>query len=402
MEESILEIEFEFNISIDIGNPTLESILKRFVKKINPIFEQVVSLAVMNFAEQYLEDGKLKEIIGCKGITKKSFTGSRKTKISTPLGYIWLPQLQVTIDRKRRMNITRILLGIEKWKRIPIITARYFGLMGALAPLRVVNKFLEMYSGIKVSLMSIVRSMRESSKKIELGVDTKEKNEFEADGTGIPIISSGKRGKELKVLAQRKRNGGIRIAGMAIGRYKDGWEELLNPLKISLKAFKEIFLVTDGDTSPLDGLQGIKVIIQRCLFHIAHELKYTLWKDKVKRKSEKWVLTLAKTLEITSVKRIREGEEVCAEMIAAKKKQLVELIEYCDQNGFVNTTAFLKNAQDDIFSGIEKRISGGTTSLIERVMRTVNQRINVAKWSKQSALAVAVLRGAYYYNGYNV
>jgi hypothetical protein len=35
-------------------------------------------------------------------------------------------------------------------------------------------------------------------------------------------------------------------------------------------------------------------------------------------------------------------------------------------------------------------------------MRTVNQRINIAQWSDESALAVAKIRGAYYYNGFDV
>jgi hypothetical protein len=397
-----MKIRFKFDNTIDIEKPTLEKILKEFVKTINPAFGQFVGQVVMSFADQYLEDGTLTDILKCEAVTRKSFRGTRKTKISTPFGYIMLPQLQVTVDHCRRMNITRLLLGIEKWKRIPLITANYLGLMGALAPLRVVNKFLWMFSGIKVSLMSIVRSMRASAREIELGVDGEEKNEFEADGTGIPIHGSGKRGKELKILAQRKQHGGIRIAGMAIGGYKKGWKGLFKPLKISLKRYKQIFLVTDGDTSPLEGLQGIKVIIQRCLFHIAHEAKYTLWKDKVKRKSEEWIQVISRVLEVTAVRRIHEEPAVCTHMIAEKKKRLCELIEYCEQNRFSNTTTFLKNAQNDIFSGIEKRIGGGTTSLIERVMRTVNQRINVAKWSKQSALAVAILRGAYYYNGYDV
>jgi len=43
-----------------------------------------------------------------------------------------------------------------------------------------------------------------------------------------------------------------------------------------------------------------------------------------------------------------------------------------------------------------------TTSLVERVMRTINQRINIAQWSPRSALAVAKIRGAYYYNKFDV
>jgi hypothetical protein len=397
-----LEIKLSLDINIVIDKPRLKYILKAFVKIINPVFQQVVEKVLDHFANQYLDSGKLGKMLRCKYVTRKSFTGKRKTNIITPFGKIELPQLQVQMDGRRKTNITRLLLGIEKWVRIPKITVKYLGLMGALAPLRVVNKFMELFTGQRVSLMAIVRSMRALAKKIQLGVKKKETNEFEADGTGIPINGSGKRGKELKVLVQRKKNGRIRIAGMVIGSYKQGWKKLFKPLKKALRRFKEIILLTDGDTSPLKGLKGIKVIIQRCLFHIGHEMKYTLWKDKVTRKSALWNAVMAKTLDVTSLRRIRENPEVCEEVITVKKKLLDELIEFCKTNTLKNSTAFLENARFDVFTGIEKRIAGGTTSLIERVMRTVNQRINVAKWSTASALSVAVIRGAYYYNGFNV
>jgi len=52
--------------------------------------------------------------------------------------------------------------------------------------------------------------------------------------------------------------------------------------------------------------------------------------------------------------------------------------------------------------GIERRVMGATLSYIERVIRVVNMRINVAKWSSESALVVSKIRGAYYYNGFDL
>jgi len=71
-------------------------------------------------------------------------------------------------------------------------------------------------------------------------------------------------------------------------------------------------------------------------------------------------------------------------------------------NGYEHTAQYFSDAKEDLFSGIEKRVMGATLSYIERVMRTINMRINVAKWSSESALAVAKIRGAYYYNGFDV
>lgn len=396
-------VGFKFVINIDLETSRLEDIIKAFTGIIPDLFQSFTRQVLNTFAEEYHEKGKIARMLGCSRVTKKTFSGNEKTGVSTPFGMIYLPQLQViNQDKGTRIYITRRMLGIERRKRIPLITEKYFGLMGALAPLRVVNKFLSLFSGTTVSLMAIVRSMRATAETIEFGIDSKQTNEFEADGTGIPVKNAEKRGKELEILAQRTETGRIRIAGMVISGYKRGWERLFAPLKESLKTFGNIVLVTDGDTSPMKALEGIKVIIQRCLFHIAHEAKYTLWQDKVKRKSKKWKYVLAKVLDITNVRRVKENPGVAANIIKWKRNQLTRLIHYCDKNKFVHTASYLRSAKDDIFSGIERRITGGTTSLIERVMRTVNQRINVSKWSDKSALAVAKLRGAYYYNGWNV
>jgi hypothetical protein len=366
-------------------------------------FKEFACQVLQMYAEAYLKKGKLAKMVGCNRVAKKTFKGSELTKIATPFGKILLPQLQVKdCETGKRIFITRMLLGIGKRKRIPEVTSGYLGLMGALAPLRVVNKFMSMTTGTTFTLMSIVRSMRKTAETIPIDVDLSETNEFEADGTGLPILGVGKRGRELEVLVQRKFGGGIRIANMVISGYKQGWKKLFAPLRESLECFREIFLVTDGDTSPLKELEGIKVTIQRCLFHIAHEAKYTMWKDKVKRKSADWCTVLGRILDITNVRRIREDPGVATQVIRSKRNRLTRLINFCKKKGFNHTQSYLETAKPDVFSGIERRISGGTSSLCERVMRTVNQRINIAHWSSKSALAVAKIRGAYYYNNFDV
>jgi hypothetical protein len=295
-----------------------------------------------------------------------------------------------------------MLLGMTRFQRIPDITRRYYGLLGALAPLRVVNKFFELFTGHNVCLMEIVRAMRWLGSRIRLQVSRKGTNVFEADGTGVPVNSARKRGKELEILAQRKTGGGIRVAGMTLGRYKQGWKHLFAPLKRALKRFKRIILVTDGDISPLKGLEGVEVILQRCLFHIPHEVKYTLWQDGVSRKSARWNEIMSRILVITNIKRIREHKKILEKILRRHRYLLRDLIGYCHGLGLGHTTSFLQAAADDIYGGVERKMFGGTTSLIERLMRTLNQRINIAQWSDESVLAVAKIRAAYYYNGLKV
>jgi hypothetical protein len=395
-------LHFIVTLNIDTTEHSLEHIYKSFVKTILPFFEKYVCAYLSDLAQIKMNNGEIAKQIGCSMVTWKTSTGNETTTIQTPLGPITLPQLQIKTDTGKRLFITRMLLGVEPRKRIPWFTKKYIALMGALAPLRIVNKFFEMFTGTRTTLMTIVRSIREVGASITFDVDNNETNEFEADGTGMPILGVGKRGKELCVLAQRKIGKGIRIAGMTLAAYSKGWVKLFEPLKESLKRFGHIFLTTDGDTSPLNGLDGVEVILQRCLFHIVHEAKYTLWLDRVKRKGRVWKNMLAKLIEITNIKRVRDDPSIARRLIKWKRNQTTRLINYCKRRGYDKTAKHLENAKQDLFKGIEKRISGGTTSYVERVMRTVNQRINVGQWSDASALSVSKIRGAYYYNHFDV
>lgn len=396
-----MKINLTLNIDLEINRPNLKEIIEAFKRCIFNCFQEVVVKVLTHFAREYMKDGTIAKLLGCSKVTWKTSTGAKTTDIFTIFGKIKLPQLQVKTEDGKRKYITRILLGIKPRVRIPEITIKMIGLMGSLTSYRVVRKIASMFTDVKFSLMNILRCVRKTGKELNFEIDNNQTNEFEADATGIPIKQSGKRGEELKILAQRTKDGRIRIAGMEIDQYKKGWERLFEPLKEALKRFPYIFLVTDGDTSPLDGLRGIKVILQRCLFHIPHEIKYKLWEDKVKRKGEIWRYVLAKILEITNVKRIFEEPGVLKNITKWKKNLLTRLTNYCRKREMKSTVTFLENAYGDIFRGIERKISGGTISLIERVIRTINQRINIAQWSSESALAVAKIRGAYYYNNFD-
>lgn len=395
------QTQININKIIEVKSSNLKDILLSFKILMVSVFEDFVKQVLLKFAEEYMKNGNLQEILNCNKITWKSKNGFKTTQILTIFGKINIPQIQVVADGKR-IFITRLLLGLEKRKRIPQITIEQLGLIGALSPYRVTQKIVNMFSGVKLSLMTILRSVRKLGKIIKFDVDEKQSNVFDADGTGLPILNSGKRGKELKILAQRKKSGGIQVSGMIIGGYNKGWDKLFKPLKEKLKVFKEILLTTDGDDCILKGIKGIKVILQRCLFHIPHQAKYTLWQDKIERKTKPWIHILTKLIDICSVRKIKEDESIAEETIKIKKNELKELIDYCKDNKATKTAEYLENASTDMFSGIEKKVYGLTTSLLERMMRTINQRINVGQWSEASALSVCKIRGAYYYNGFNI
>jgi hypothetical protein len=275
--------------------------------------------------------------------------------------------------------------------------------MGSLTTYRVAEKIVTMF-GWAIDKMTVWKSVQKTAEELEFKLDPNEKPCGEADGTGIGINGIEKRGKELKVFVQYKKGGGIRVAGVAIGNYNGNWQGLFkNSLEV-FKSFGRFLLITDGDTSIFDSLKGkVSVLFQRCLWHIPHQLKYVLWKDKDKvvRKSQEWLYVMSEALEICAIRPLVDCEETIKAMVASKKERLNKVIEYCRDREYKATVEYLENAKGDMFTAINNRLHGKTTSRVERVFKTVNMRINVGKWSTAGGLNVTKVRLAYYYNGFD-
>jgi hypothetical protein len=328
----------------------------------------------------------------------------KETKILTVFQWVTLRQLQVQCKEcGHKMYLLRKFLGMEPMQRIPACTYRKLGLMGSLTTYRVAEKIVTMF-GWAIDKMTVWKSVQKTAREIEYKLDPKEKAIGEADGTGISISGIKKRGKELKVLVQYKHGGGIRVAGVHIGNYNGGWDKFFKNSIKALKGFGRFLLITDGDTSILDSLKDkVSVIFQRCLWHIPHQLKYTLWKDKekVKRKSKEWLHVMSEVLEICAIRYMVDCEDTIKAMIASKKERLDKVIGYCREREYNATVEYLENAKGDMFTAIENKLHGKTISKVERVFRTVNMRINVGKWSVDGGLNVTKVRLAYYYNGFD-
>ena len=71
--------------------------------------------------------------------------------------------------------------------------------------------------GWAIDKMTIWKSVQQVGAKMDFALDENEEPRAEADGTGVGIVGIAKRGKELKVLIQYKKGGGIRVAGIDIG-----------------------------------------------------------------------------------------------------------------------------------------------------------------------------------------
>jgi hypothetical protein len=263
------------------------------------------------------------------------------------------------------------------------------GWVGSLTSFRVGHQIVESLTGFKCSLMSIWRSVQSYSKKISLAPSSDGTNEFEADRTGIPTKGSGKRGSEMKKVFQRKKDGSLQLVGITIGKHKDktGWKSILStPIKEVLKRFDKIGLSSDRDTSITDTATEIdaKVKIQKDIWHVFHQMKYYLWKDKVAKEKRGNVIKLVYKItmiltQFSSDKRLEISNSV---------------IQTLKVNGCNHTVTYLKSAMSGFYTYEKEGNTNVFTTKTERSMR-----INIGIWSDQGALNVTKIRLANYYNG---
>ena len=161
----------------------------------------------------------------------------------------------------------------------------------------------------------------------------------------------------------------------------------------------EFNLSTDEGCAILKNFDAdIDLHIQRCLWHIPHQFKYYLWMDKVKRKSSLWLKIMARHLAFVSLpKTVIDDPLLIDSMLEQKDKEYQKLIVLLEENNCSSCLAHLINAYPNMFTNSKNQWQGKSTSLIERLMRTVN----VGKWSSKGALNAIKIRLTYYYNGFN-
>ena len=105
---------------------------------------------------------------------------------------------------------------------------------------------------------------------------------------------------------------------------------------------------------------------------------------------------MARIFNIVAYRSLLEENEV-AVVLGEKNKELDNLIMFCSQTGYKTCASYLMNARLDMFTALEKHLDGKASSLAERVMRTVNMRINVGKWISVEALNAMNVCLAHYY-----
>jgi len=399
-----ISIKFNCQFEVCLKDSHISTILAGFAMLLPQLLAYFFQETLVAFGEYAMK--LKKKPFSCKCGNNEDFIWKTKHGKKTKIHgfYCWLELRQLQVQCKQcgsKMYITRKLLGMERMKRIAPAIYRKFGLIGSLTTFRVAEKIGNMF-GWAVDKMTIWSAVQKTASEIDFKLDANELSQGEADGTGIGIKGIAKRGKELKVFVQYKKGGGVRVAGLDIGNYNGSWDKLFQNSIEAFKSFRQFFLLTDGDTTILDGLKGkVKIIFQRCLWHIPHQAKYVLWQDAVKHKSSEWLYVISELMEICAIRPFVDCRQTIEMMVESKRKRLETTIRHCRENGYTHTVSYLESARPDMFTALENRLNGKTTSKVERVMRTVNMRTNVSKWSKAGALNATKVRLAYYYNGFD-
>jgi len=133
---------------------------KEAFKAVKPeIFQELVSQAILSSGEEYKE--KLSRVLGANLIWK-SRHGNRRIHISDLTGKISLPLLQVQRkDTGEKIYLTRYILGLEPYRRIPRGCREIMAQLGASISCRAGARILNSLTGQKFSLSTIHQAVQD-------------------------------------------------------------------------------------------------------------------------------------------------------------------------------------------------------------------------------------------------
>jgi hypothetical protein len=193
-----------------------------------------------------------------------------------------------------------------------------------------------------------------ASNEIVYNDSTKVKAGSKERGISIHLAVTAKPGKMIgKRQAMKKR-----LLFMKTGN--------ANSIKKTLKSLNAKGIVHDGDMD----LTGCAPLVQRCLWHLVHQLKHFLYLDRLPhQKKEPYVKELISILFGSRTTQIM-------------RERYQNFLETLKDNNLINSFGHLKNAENEIATSRENRFDYHTTSPVEREMREINRRADIGvRWS---------------------
>jgi hypothetical protein len=418
-----MQFELQTKVVINVESSNISEITTCFLKSLAPIFAQMVSMVMFHYRDEYEKRGHISSLLSLEAGDSwcwKSKEGYNKITINSLFGKITLPNPVVRIKKKDGSICSKVLgrklLSVSPFMQVPDFMKQMVGTLGGLMSFRNVEKSMQVFGIFNISLGSIWGSLQWTAAGLDIKLEEENSSNdaeksivLEADGTGVSTLNSGKRGSEIKVLMQRKDNGGLHFLGVKSGKYsnKPDWEVLFDDFKKKLGTIthpiKNCILVADGDSTVIDVFNKLALkgaaFFQRCLWHIPHQIKYMLWKDKADVAQKKEILTLTYSAFLLRKTLIMQDFKT---YILSKVERIEKLIEKCVNLGFNTCATFLENAKKNAFVLGESTTINRNTSLTERAMRTIKQRTRYAVWSEKGVENAIKIRLNHFYNQNNI
>ena len=226
-----------------------------------------------------------------------------------------------------------------------------------------------------------------------------------ADGTGYKrrpdkVKAINNRG-EVRIAFGIENTGRITALGAWSG---EDWDAIAQQIRGKRKDGKPVaeMLLSDGERGLIESLGKLCDDQQRCHWHAARDLNYTLWQDKAPLTQRKQTQQ-----ELAGIIGIELPEDDFEKVSPADKAALVKTVAEAEEKvnalwkrlmakGYAEASGYVAKMSGQLFSYVRRWLETGlvsprTASWIERVMREIARRLKrmAFGWSEQGAAKMA-------------
>ena len=186
---------------------------------------------------------------------------------------------------------------------------------------------------------------------------------------------------------------------------QESWDELATRMKERVGEDEDApsMAVSDGERGLPEALAQLAGNVQRCTWHLTHQLRFALYDDKVKKPEQKPHLDeLATILAINvppnSLQPIDPGKRAEIEQQMMDSAAAMDrLIGVLSRAGHSHAATYLRKAQSQSFSWLAFWLQSGiccarTTSYLERLMREIGRRLKKIAFGWKPAGAAQMTR----------
>lgn len=291
--------------------------------------------------------------------------GIRWRVFKSILGRIRLPIVQVICSNCRhRFCPYKEQIGLRFTDRISTTLLERQMDLTCKIPYHQARLFIKSCLGIAVSPMRIRKQVDQTAKVIRSQELTAENQVVYTDSTKVKA-GNKQRGESIHIA--------ITAVPVRTGNRFGMRKRLLflqtgsaSKIKKNLKALTARGIVHDGDMD----LSGCAPFVQRCLWHLPHQLKHFLWLDGMSHEDRQpWVKRL-----IDIVFSTWDTDKI--------KQKYSRFVDDLYHLNCMNAYTHLSNAQNELTVSREQCFCYHTTAPIEREMREINRRADVGvRWS---------------------